>query len=290
MQSTLSSLFHDTDRYLLSLKAFSAACGKFAIYDQWVETIFQQTVVPQLKGALDEQGELRVMGVGSGSGEMECKLFVKFLQHFPRINICAVEPLQEQLVKYQALTKSKTSDLRGVNFEWRQQTIEEYEKVEEPTKFHFIVAVHSVYYFDNLEDSLMYLHSILEPGGVTVVVIMSDDSGYFRYWDHFRPFHDKYNFISSADVRSILDRHTIPYSQQHQPSHVNITSCFDDASEEGSMVLDFLNHVTRFKESATEDLKQQVLERMASSECSETSGDEILLNNDCDTIIISKPR
>ncbi|XP_022103974.1 histamine N-methyltransferase-like [Acanthaster planci] len=291
MEHYLPSLFHgDAKYYLQSLHAFRAACIKYPEYDQWEETIFQQTVVSKLKSALDEQGELRVMGVGSGSGERECKMLIKLLQHFPRINIRAVEPLQEQLVKYQALTKSKTSDLRGVNFEWRQQTIEEYEKVEEPTKFHFIVAVHSVYYFDNLEDSLMYLHSILEPGGVIFIDMKSDDSGLVRYWNHFAPyFHSKYNFITSADVRSILDRHGIPYSQHHEWSRVNITSCFDDASEEGSMVLDFLNHVTRFKESAAKDLKQQVLEYLASSACSEKSGDEILLINDCDTIIISKP-
>ncbi|XP_022103965.1 histamine N-methyltransferase-like isoform X2 [Acanthaster planci] len=290
MQSTWQNLFHDTDHYLQSLKTFGAACGEFAVYVQWMETIIQETVVPKLKGALDQQGDLRVMGVGSGSGLMDYKLLVTLLQQFPRITNCVLEPLEEQLMKYHSLIESQALEQRGVNFEWRQQTIEQYEKAGSSAKFHFIIAMHVLYYFDNLEDSLMYLYSILKPGGIIMVVISSDDSGTSRFRSHMGPYHETYSVTSSADVRNVLDHHGISYSQHHERFHVNITSCFDDASEEGSMVLDFLNHVTKFKESATEDLKQQVLERLASSECSETTGDEILLNNDCDTIIISKPR
>ena len=104
---------------------------------------------------------------------MESKLLVKLLQHFPRITNRVVEPVDEQHVKYRALIESQASELQGVNFEWRHQTIEQYEKAGDSTKFHFIIAMHVLYYLDNLEDSLVYLFSILEPGGVIMVVIVS---------------------------------------------------------------------------------------------------------------------
>ena len=52
-------------------------------------------------------------------------------------------------------------------------------------------------------------------------------------------------------------------------------------------MLDFLCHVKRFNETATEDLKRQVLDRLAS--VSDKSGDEVELDISSDTIIVSKP-
>ena len=104
---------------------------------------------------------------------MDCKLLIILLQQFPRINNRVVEPAPDQLVQYKALVQSKAHELHGVSCDWRQQTIEEYEQAGDLTKFHFISAVHSIYYVDDVEGSLMYLYNHLEPGGIMLVIIIS---------------------------------------------------------------------------------------------------------------------
>ena len=109
----------------------------------------------------------------SFKGMMDCKLLIILLQQFPRINNRVVEPAPDQLVHYKALVQSKAQELHGVSCDWRQQTIDQYEKAGDLTKFHFISAVHSIYYVDDVEGSLMYLYNHLEPGGIMLVIIIS---------------------------------------------------------------------------------------------------------------------
>ena len=97
----------------------------------------------------------------------------KLLLRFPRINNRVVEPLQEMMVKYKALAQSKSHQLQDVSFDWRLQTLEQYEKTGDLARFHFISAVHSVYYLSDLESSLAYLYDRLEPGGVMVITLIS---------------------------------------------------------------------------------------------------------------------
>ena len=106
-------------------------------------------------------------------GEMDCKLLIALLQQFSRINNRVVEPAPDQLVQYKALVQSKAQELHGVSCDWRQQTIEEYEKAGDLTQLHFISAVHSLYYVDDADSSLMHLYSRLEPGGIMLVIIIS---------------------------------------------------------------------------------------------------------------------
>ena len=100
-------------------------------------------------------------------------MLAKLLQRFPRINNRVVDPLQEHLVQYKALVQSKSDELQGVSFDWRQQTIEDYEKAGDLTKFHFISAIDVMYHVVDLDSSLTYLYNRLEPGGVLLVVITS---------------------------------------------------------------------------------------------------------------------
>ena len=80
----------------------------------------------------------------------------------------------------------------------------------------------------------------------------------------------------------------MPYTKRHQRSWLEITKCFDEASEEGVLLVDFLTHVAKFKETATEDQQKQLMEYLASSHCSEKDGERVLSNNDWDALIASK--
>ena len=100
----------------------------------------------------------------------------KLTVQFPRIYNRVVDPSEELLAKYKELALSKADQLRGVTWDWRQQTLEEYEKAGDLTKFHFISAVHSLYYVDDLEGSLLYLYDRLLPDGMLLVILISGRS------------------------------------------------------------------------------------------------------------------
>ena len=103
------------------------------------------------------------------------------------------------------------------------------------------------------------------------------------------PFKTIGHAITSADIRSYFDRQSIGYLDFHQPSSLDITKCFDDASDEGNLLLDFITHVADFRGTVPGDLQRAVLERLASSDISEKKDGEILLSNDWDAFYIYKP-
>ena len=100
-------------------------------------------------------------------------MLLKLLQRFPRINYRVLDPSPVFLNHFKERVKSKASELKGVTFDWRQQTIEQYEKTGDSTKFHFISAIHSMYYFENVDGSMMHLYDRLEPGGIFLSMILS---------------------------------------------------------------------------------------------------------------------
>ena len=52
-----------------SFHCFSALCVKFSVYANWVDTVFGDAVVDKIWVTLGEGEELRVLGIGSGSGK-----------------------------------------------------------------------------------------------------------------------------------------------------------------------------------------------------------------------------
>ena len=108
---------------------------------------------------------------------MDTTMMSKLSKRYPRISNCAVEPAEGQITLYKDLVKSKTDDLQSIAFDWRKQGLDEFrkERVErgDTTKFHFISSIHSIYYADDLEDSLRWLYDQLEDGGMMLIITVS---------------------------------------------------------------------------------------------------------------------
>ena len=95
--------------------------------------------------------------------------------------------------------------------------------------------------------------------------------------------------VSSADVRGCFERHHVRFTQYKQASHLDITQCFDESSEDGRLLVDFLTHVLRFKETAPAELQREVMEYLASSDCSEKTTDgRVVFNSDWDAMVVQK--
>ena len=97
---------------------------------------------------------------------------------FKAVRNTVVDPTAKQLELYQSLVQRRKDDFEGIEFDFRQQTIDQYrdhEKEEdtEPTKYHFISAIHSLYYAEDYADTVRYLYNCLEEGGVLLIVCVS---------------------------------------------------------------------------------------------------------------------
>ena len=91
------------------------------------------------------------------------------------------------------------------------------------------------------------------------------------------------NYINSGDVRSCFERHNVAYTQSSRAVRVDITKCFDEKSEVGGLLVDFLTHVMKFRETVPAELQREVMQSLASSDCSEkTSDGRVLFNSDWD--------
>ncbi|XP_022080286.1 histamine N-methyltransferase-like [Acanthaster planci] len=288
----LPSLYDCPDRLGKSYEIFCSRSAKFSEYSDWVDKVFSEAVVCQLQTTLDGQEELQVLGVGSGSGMIDYAMLRKLLQRFPRINNRVVEPDQEELKKYKALVQSKARELRGVTCDWREQTIEQYQKAGELKKFHFISTIHCLYHVDDLDSSLTYLYDCLERGGVMLVSLSSDASGRGRFQNRLQSVHGKCPLFttrrSSADVRSFFDRRGTWYTQLPIPRRLNITECFDEASAEGELLTDFLTTIAHFKQTAPKELQQSVMESLGSNDCCERIGGQVWLDVGDDALITKR--
>ncbi|XP_078593204.1 histamine N-methyltransferase-like [Branchiostoma floridae x Branchiostoma japonicum] len=108
--------------------------------------------------------ELRVLGIGSGSREADSFMLKKLLQRHSSVYNRVVEPSEELIEEYKALAREDAS-LGAVNFDWRQQTAEEYFQTKDDTKFHLIHASHVLYYVEDPDATLRNMWEQLEDGG-----------------------------------------------------------------------------------------------------------------------------
>ncbi|XP_071785356.1 histamine N-methyltransferase-like [Asterias amurensis] len=277
-------LFTNRDRYFKAYETFVVYSAKYEHQDTCTKTVLDK-IVPHLPN-LDQDNELRVLGVGSGSGKTEFPFLTALLKKYPIITNRVVEPDEDQIIKYKALVQTKGHELQGVKFDWRQQTLEQYRDTDGVgTKFHFISAIHSLYDVEDIDSSLMYLYDLLEPGGILISMLISDLCGMWKFWSRTSDLCKR----CSHDMLSSFDRHDIPYVQSRYPCEMEITKCFDETSEDGDLLLDFCLQVSEFKKTASASKYKEVIEYMASSECSKKDGSKILMSIDWETVIVTKP-
>ena len=96
---------------------------------------------------------------------------------FKSVKNVVLEPAAKQLEMYRSLVEKKKSDFQGIEFDLRQLGIDEYraQECDQPRTFHFISAIHSLYYAQDHKDTIRYLYDCLEEGGILLAVLVSGE-------------------------------------------------------------------------------------------------------------------
>ncbi|XP_072045558.1 histamine N-methyltransferase-like [Amphiura filiformis] len=292
----MRSLYKDLERYENALKTFKDYSGEYEVYKQWYETKFEQLVVDKIKlEEQEDQQELRVMGVGSGSGEADYEMLTELLSRYPKIRNTVIEPADQMMQKYRHLVTSQQQSLSGVVFDWRQQKYEDYQQdcqqTGDVTKFHFIHVVHSLYHMPDLDAVLESLWERLDNGGVLLIIITSEKSGIHHVHEKFNKEVKADNTMTnatSADVQRVFDKLRLTCKVYLQPLRLDITKCFQDGDRDGDLILDFLANTINFRNAAPKILLEDYMQFLKEAKCSEVSSDRVLLNMDWNAIVIQK--
>ncbi|XP_071479251.1 histamine N-methyltransferase-like [Diadema antillarum] len=290
----LKPLMYDPDYYTKTFHAYAKRSAKFQVLSTWGDTVFPQQVVNRLVERFPADSTVQMLGIGSGSGEMDSKMAAKIRAHFKAVQNIVIEPAASQLEMYRKLIADGKEGFAGIDFDLREDTLDGYRRKLNETgvhpKYHFISAIHSVYYVDDLNDTIRYLHDCLEDGGMLLIIVVGDTSGFWNLWQRYARFQDKNShYMCTQDLRDAFNANGIPFTVVRQASRVDITSCFDPESEEGNLIVDFLAHVCDLRGSGTPELHQEVLDYLGSAECSERKDDgTVLFNNDWDAFIVQK--
>ncbi|XP_063963395.1 histamine N-methyltransferase-like [Lytechinus pictus] len=267
----LPKLVDDLDDYLKAYQAYAEFSGlKVDIYKDWARIVFEEQVVTHFISKFPCNGTLRVLAVGSGDGKVDSCMLEQLVARYPRIHYTVVEPANEPLEEFKSLIDESRPKFDGVEFEWHNETFDEFQKLEEEKakstgadkeRFHLIHAIHSLYYANDLQQAHTYLRDRLVKQGALLVILLSEEAGIYRVWDR----HPKLcegspaTNLCSAHLRQIYAQSDTPYTFHHQSWPSDISQCFDAASVQGGRMLDFITHVRNFRQSAPKELKKDVI-------------------------------
>ncbi|XP_070547072.1 histamine N-methyltransferase-like [Ptychodera flava] len=284
----MRNLYTNPDRYMKTFQEFLRLSNEHQVMSEWI-TARITTFVP----AAQNDKSFSILGIGSGSGEMDLNILTSLMKQHPKIHNCVIEPNHQQMDKYRSLVERHREILKNVNFDWNEQTMENYaHSSSKQTRFDLIHVIQMLYYVDDPEATILELYqNRLKVGGVLVIIHVSDDGGWDKLWQKFGkllPQSDQCNYITGRAIQQILEKHKIRYENRQLPSYFNITDCFHGNQEIGNLLLDFITEVDNFVSEAPEDLQKEVLNYLLSEDCSCKEDDKIIFKNDLQVFIITR--
>ncbi|XP_038048211.1 carnosine N-methyltransferase 2-like [Patiria miniata] len=202
----------------------------------------RQTTGQLFAGAPTTRGLLRHMGVGSGSGELEIQIIRALLEKFKCIYNLVIEPSTYQIDLYKKLVRNNKELSAAVEFDWRQQTLEDYIASDDGRgrgEFDVITSVHTIYYGGPMEYNVPYLFDLLAEGGVLAIVLLSDTDSLSQVQRHFlSPSIAGYRYYTKQKLQSFLTTSNVSHQTIDVPRfNIDVTPCFDYSSKEGSLLV-----------------------------------------------------
>ncbi|XP_061143683.1 histamine N-methyltransferase [Syngnathus typhle] len=294
MASPLKSLVYDDNRYQKAFHLFLERSSEHQCMKDFIHNILPDIVSSIGNG----KPHLNVIGVGSGDGRIDLEMFSKLHLKHPGVTVDyeVVEPSSQQLHSYKVLVSQK-SDLDYITFKWNKMTSSEFEeqwKLKGMTKkADLIHMIQMLYYVKDVEATVGFFRSLLEQNGKLLIILVSGESGWGKLWQTFRgqiSVCEISQCVTTADVKSILDSGGVQYKSYTLPSEMDITECFSEGDQSGELLLDFLTEVDRFSQTASPQLKADVIKLLRDPACSREADGKVLFNNNLEVIVVDSPR
>ncbi|XP_071477016.1 histamine N-methyltransferase B-like [Diadema antillarum] len=257
---TLIPLQDDVQRYKdVYLTAFFKISEKEMLFDVITQN-FDATVMSQLIDRFPVGKVFNVLGVGIGEGKHELYFLEGLGKDCNRLSFTAVEPSSAML---QAFERNVATS--GVSEKTTLQllacTLSQFFNSRTPidTKFKLISAIHSIYYTGDLEITFHQLTSLLHDNGVLIIVVSDSNLPITTNFCLKTLTGVKEELMITAQrVIMLAKRHGFEVQKISIPLSLDVTELFDESSEFGSKLLDFLTSTSHFRRSVPSKISSAV--------------------------------
>ena len=264
----------EEDTYLTSWNLYLKKSTYTEAMTDFVEGVASHVTTMITKDDIKGGPGFRVLGVGSGKGQTDLtiltavgKVLGSLQTKKPAIHSVIVEPNTDMISEFKTSVSPVPpflADLADVSFEWHEMTlqrfIESFPKIESFDMIHFVA---SLYYMD-AKTALKTCYQKLANGGAMFCTVVPEESFFPKI---SRKLHTKVDLgaaqklYTEVDLVDIAEGNSWKYEKlrkSHYPC--DISSCFDESSKEGSILLDFLTHQQDFRATADKTVYKEVME------------------------------
>ncbi|XP_025053368.1 histamine N-methyltransferase-like isoform X3 [Alligator sinensis] len=290
MASSMRSLISNHSRYVESFRLFLENSTEHECMLEFIEKKLPDIISSIGNG----KSAINILSVGGGAGEIDLQILSKLQARYPgvAINHEVIEPSDEQICHYKDRV-AKTSNLENVKFTWHKETSHEYERrmnaKQEFKKWDFVHMIQMLYYVQDIAATIRYFHSLLDAKAKLLIIIVSGSSGWDTLWKKYGsllPLNAPSCYVSSADIKKVLDTEGLKYQLFELPSSMDITNCFIEGNKDGELLLDFLTETYEFSKTAPLHLKNAIMEDLKKPECSGERDGKVFFNNNLSAIVI----
>jgi SAM-dependent methyltransferase len=193
--------------------------------------------IEHLRGAFPARPPLSVLGVGSGTGELDRTWAAMLAEHFPLRHYDAIEPNPEHVSALRRNLDQVSRATPGLETTVHACTVEQWRTTR---SYHFIHMAHCVHWFADPVDSVMRARERLIPGG-TIFIILQSERGvprlYEPFMERFKGHHQA--SLTAETVSQMLRDAGCDHDMVLHDARLDVTDCLDRRPE-GIEVLSFL--------------------------------------------------
>ncbi len=250
-------------------------CNSYDVYRRGLLKQQKAWVSRQLIPLLSERFEptkYRILGVGSGEGDLDLLLLAEIRAEMKRktfdceILYTVIERNASFISRFQNRVKMHEEVLGGVKFEWYHGVFEEFISTSPPDKYDLIHFAHSLYYMDAEKALAQCMDKLLLPGGRLMSVVQTEESIYAKNCKKFKGqvanCFDNFNVICGRDLEAIAEKHGWKCRIETGSRILDLTDMLGGKieSEQGSKLFDFFFHADHLLESLDGKKLKEILQ------------------------------
>ncbi|XP_070557282.1 histamine N-methyltransferase-like [Ptychodera flava] len=183
-----------------------------------------------------------------------------------------------------------TAEYPQLTFKWFEDTFEGYmaqrQKDGQDHKFHLLVCINGLYHMDDWVCAMDTFYDLLLPGGAMTNAISSGESVCGKLIVKYRDWEgNRADLLTSHDIASYMKTKELNYHVYVREDAIDVSEVFDETSQEGNMMLDFLVQRQSFRKNGPEDVLTKVLD-FVKENSREENGKHYMSDTEIEIVVI----
>ncbi|XP_072181819.1 histamine N-methyltransferase A-like isoform X2 [Diadema setosum] len=286
--------------YLAALGEFILRCDQEEVMLSWIRNRCPNILNVLPIGESSKAHPVRVIGVGCGNGIMDTQILREMCALSSHIHQTAIEPNQAELFRFKERIASDDG-LKSISIDWTQTTTELFEVTMNQRaangsypRVHFVHMLQMLYHARDMEKTIANYYRVLHDGGALLITIASKKNNElyksFQGLEAKRGKREQKNKKRySDDVIRVLRRLGLKYDVENVAYHLDITKCFDEKSDSGRLLLDFicLTNAAQVYQTLPNADRERLMKRLVDS-CEEHADGRVTVRLSFDAIVVKK--